>query len=141
MLSRSDAHLQAIAQAFPQRHKVTLSKMSVSPTSMPMMLTRRMLSEFSGHMQDGLYYIARGAEADGRGVVRDVELLYASMEGFGTKDERMCYRLVRLSWNKQRFAAIKSQYQATYGKSLRKAVEGETTGKYENAVVAIIDQN
>jgi annexin A7/11 len=27
LLSRSDAHLQAIAQAFPQRHRVTLSKM------------------------------------------------------------------------------------------------------------------
>jgi len=27
MLSRSDAHLQAIAQAFPQRHRVSLSQM------------------------------------------------------------------------------------------------------------------
>ena len=27
LLSRSDAHLQAIAQAFPQRHGVPLSKM------------------------------------------------------------------------------------------------------------------
>lgn len=105
------------------------------------MLTSRILSEFSGHMQDGLYYIARGAEMDGRGVVRDVELLEASMSGMGTKDERLCYRLVRLSWNKARFAAIKNQYQATYGKSLRKRVEGETTGKYERALVAIIEQN
>ena len=40
-------------------------------------------------MQDGLYYIARGAEMDGRGVVRDVELLEASMAGMGTKDERL----------------------------------------------------
>lgn len=92
-------------------------------------------------MQDGLYYIARGAEMDGRGVVRDVELLEASMAGMGTKDERLCYRLVRLSWNKARFAAIKNQYQATYGKPLRRRVEGETTGKYEKALVAIIDQN
>ena len=41
-------------------------------------------------MQDGLYYIARGAEMDGQGVVRDVELLEASMAGMGTKDERLC---------------------------------------------------
>ena len=40
-------------------------------------------------MRDGLHYIARGAEMDGQGVTRDVELLEASMEGLGTKDERM----------------------------------------------------
>ena len=40
-------------------------------------------------MQDGLYYIARGAEMDGRGVVRDTELLYATLDGMGTKDERL----------------------------------------------------
>jgi annexin A7/11 len=92
-------------------------------------------------MQDGLYYIARAAEMDGQGIVRDVEVLYSSMEGMGTKDERLCYRLIRLSWNKPRFAAIKSQFQATYRKSLVSAVKGETTGKYENALVAIIEQN
>jgi annexin A7/11 len=40
-------------------------------------------------MRDGLYYIARGAEMDGQGVVRDSEMLEASMAGAGTKDERM----------------------------------------------------
>lgn len=48
-----------------------------------------MLNEFSGHMQDGLYYIARAAEMDGRGIVRDTEVLESSMEGMGTKDERL----------------------------------------------------
>ena len=98
-----------------------------------------MLSEFSGHMQDGLYYIARGAEMDGQGVVRDTELLEMSMKGMGTKDERLIYRLVRLHWNRPRFAAIKNQYQASYKRTLRKRVEGETTGKYEKALVAIIE--
>jgi annexin A7/11 len=77
---------------------------------------------------------------DGQGVVRDTELLEASMEGAGTKDERLCYRLVRLHWNKPRFQAIKQQYQTTYRRTLRKRVEGETTGKYEKALVAIIEQ-
>jgi len=36
---------------------------------------------------------------------------------------------------------VKNQYQATYKTSLRRRVEGETTGKYEKALVAIIDQN
>ncbi|WWC65670.1 uncharacterized protein I303_108291 [Kwoniella dejecticola CBS 10117] len=127
LLSRSDAHLQAIAQAFPQRHRVALSQM--------------VQNEFSGHMRDGLYYIAKGAEGDGQGVVRDAEMLYAAMAGMGTKDERMIYRIVRSHWNRPRFNAIKNQYQALYGKSLKRAVEGETTGKYEKALVSIIEQN
>ncbi|OCF46073.1 annexin XIV [Kwoniella heveanensis CBS 569] len=127
LLSRSDAHLQAIAQAFPQRHRTQLSQM--------------IKAEFSGHMRDGLYYIARGAEADGQGVVRDAENLYAAMAGMGTKDERMIYRIVRSHWNRPRFNAIKNAYQQTYGKTLKRAVEGETTGKYEKALVGIIEQN
>ncbi|KAK6908907.1 hypothetical protein I203_102913 [Kwoniella mangroviensis CBS 8507] len=127
LLSRSDAHLQAVAQAFPQRHRIPLSQM--------------IQSEFSGHMRDGLYYIAKGAENDGQGVVRDAELLYNAMAGMGTKDERMIYRIVRNHWNRPRFNAIKDQYQAQYGKTLKRAVEGETTGKYEKALVGIIEQN
>ncbi|WVQ75133.1 hypothetical protein IAR50_004742 [Cryptococcus sp. DSM 104548] len=125
--SRSPAHLRAIAQAFPMAHRTQLSQM--------------INSEFSGHMRDALYYIARGAEMDGDGVVRDAELLQAAMAGMGTKDERLCYRLARAHWNRPRFNAIKSQYQGLYNKSLRRAVEGETTGKYEKALVAIIEQN
>ncbi|KAK8849498.1 hypothetical protein IAR55_004832 [Kwoniella newhampshirensis] len=127
LLSRSDAHIQAIAQAFPQRHRVSLSQM--------------IQNEFSGHMRDGLFYIARAAEGDGRGVVRDAELLEAAMRGMGTKDERMIYRIVRNHWNRTRFAAIKNQYQALYRKTLKRAVEGETTGKYEKALVGIIEEN
>ncbi|ORX37898.1 hypothetical protein BD324DRAFT_623703 [Kockovaella imperatae] len=127
LLSRSDAHLQAIATAFPQQHRVSLSHM--------------ISSEFSGHMRDALHYIARGAEMDGQGVSRDAELLEASMAGAGTKDERMIYRIVRNHWNRPRFNAIKNQYQTTHHRSLRHRVEGETTGKYEKALVAIIEQN
>ncbi|WRT69495.1 uncharacterized protein IL334_006481 [Kwoniella shivajii] len=127
LLSRSDAHLQAIAQAFPQRHRVALSQM--------------IQSEFSGHMKDGLYYIAKGVEGDGQGVIRDAELLHAAMAGAGTKDERMIYRIVRNHWNRPRFNAIKTQYQSLYRQTLKRAVEGETTGKYEKALVGIIEQN
>lgn len=92
-------------------------------------------------MRDALFFIARGVEADGDGVVRDCELLHAAMAGMGTKDERMIYRLVRNHWNRPRFNAIKNQYQVLYRNSLRRAVEGETTGKYEKALVGIIEQN
>lgn len=93
MLQRSDAHLAAIAQAFPQRHRVSLSHM--------------IQSEFSGHMKEGLLYIARGAEQDGQGVYRDAQMLDESMAGMGTKDERLTWRIVRSHWNRPRFNAIK----------------------------------
>lgn len=127
LLQRSDQHLAAIAQAFPQRHRVTLSKM--------------IASEFSGHMKDALLQVARGAEHDGAGVYRDTELIEESMAGMGTKDERLCYRLVRAHWNRPRFAAIKNQYQGLYRKTLTSRVQGETSGKYERALVSIIEQN
>jgi annexin A7/11 len=52
-------------------------------------LTRRIHSEFSGHMQDALLHIARRFEADGDGILRDAEMLEAAMAGMGTKDERL----------------------------------------------------
>jgi len=88
-------------------------------------------SEFSGHMRDALMYIARGAEADGQGIQRDADMLEAAMAGAGTKDERLTWRIVRGHWNRPRFEAVKQAYQRTYGKSLKKRVEGETTGKFE----------
>ncbi|TXT09140.1 hypothetical protein VHUM_02614 [Vanrija humicola] len=127
LLQRSDAHLQAIAQAFPARHRLSLSHM--------------IEKEFSGHMKSALLHIAQGAENDGQGVFRDVNYLEAAMAGFGTKDERLSYRIVRYHWNRPRFGAIKNQYQQRYRKSLRSRVEGETSGKYEKALVGIIEQN
>jgi hypothetical protein len=82
-------------------------------------------------MRDALMYIARGAEADGRGIQRDADMLEAAMAGAGTKDERLTWRIVRGHWNRPRFEAVKQAYQKTYGKSLKKRVEGETTGKFE----------
>jgi annexin A7/11 len=90
-----------------------------------------MASEFSGHMKDALIYVARYFEADGQGIQRDAELLDSAMSGMGTKDERLIWRIVRAHWNRPRFEAVKQAYQRLYGKSLRKRVEGETTGKYE----------
>ncbi|KAJ9123069.1 hypothetical protein QFC22_001258 [Naganishia vaughanmartiniae] len=117
MLQRSDAHLTALAQAYEQRYRMPLSK--------------AIRSEFSGHMADGLYYIARGAETS-QAIERDVEYLYDAMAGMGTKDERLIYRVVRGHWCKPRWADVKRVYKAKYGKSLASAIKGETSGKYEN---------
>jgi annexin A7/11 len=106
-------------------------------------------------MRDGLLYIAKGAENDGQGIARDAEMLEVAMSKMGTKDERLSvpyfgggwivadsriYRIVRAHWNRPRFTAIKNHFQSQYRTSLRRRVEGETTGKYEKALVAIVEQ-
>jgi len=107
-------------------------------------------------MKDGLLYLVKSYENDGQGVARDVEYLEGAMSGMGTKDERLyvitlgfprlwltnrIYRLLRCHWNRPKFAQVKAQYQTRYRTTLRKRVEGETTGKYEKALVAIIEQS
>lgn len=51
------------------------------------------------------------------------------------------YRIVRNHWNRPRFLAIKNQFHSTHKRTLRVRVESETSGKYEKALVAIIEQN
>lgn len=119
-------------------------------------LTSRVEGEFSGHMKSGLLYLVKAYENDGQGIARDVEYLENAMSGMGTKDERLyvppftslrkrlmtrIYRLLRCHWNRPKFANVKSQFQTRYRTTLRKRVEGETTGKYEKALVAIIEQS
>ena len=48
---------------------------------------------------------------------------------------------MRAHWDRPRFGAIKNQFQTNYGRTLKRRVESETSGKYENALVAIIDMN
>jgi annexin A7/11 len=43
-----------------------------------------------------------------------------------------------MHWNQPRWEAIKHAYNQKYGKRLAARVKGETSGKYENMLVAII---
>ncbi|KIJ49217.1 hypothetical protein M422DRAFT_45131 [Sphaerobolus stellatus SS14] len=124
LVTRSSTHLRAVVQTYKREHG---------------QLSHHIQKEFSGHMEDALLYIALGYENDGTGVHRDVELIENSMKGFGTKDERLIMRIIRAHWNRPRFQAIKQAYQQTHGKSLERRVKSETSGDYENFMVAIID--
>lgn len=122
---RSTRHLQAVGQAYYHRHKRTLADM--------------ITSEFSGHMKDGLLYVANTVLPGPPGVSRDAQLIEAAMSGAGTKDERLIYRIVRAHWERPRFEEVKRAYAATQSrKGLKARVEGETSGDYERFLVAII---
>ncbi|KAN0060017.1 hypothetical protein ACQY0O_007990 [Thecaphora frezii] len=125
LCQRSQPHLAAIAQGYARQYKRPLSKM--------------INTEFSGHMEDALRYIVDGAEGDGRGLERDARLLEDSMKGFGTKDERLIYRVARLHWNRHRFEDVKRAYAAVcHKKGLKNRVEGEVSGDYKRMLCAMI---
>jgi annexin A7/11 len=108
-------------------------------------------------MDEALQFVAKGAEGDGYGVHREVELLEESMKGAGTKDERLSkssvqyifsisitfpsvtvYRVIRAHWNRPRFQAIKQTFHQKYGKTLLARVRGETSGDYKDFMSAVI---
>ena len=157
LLSRSDAHLQALAQAFPQRHRKSLSQMYVTyhaghVTSLTSQGRFRVLGTYARWSLVSCEDVRERRTRNSKRcrVSRSCNVWYG-YEGRATvgffshiTDSRLTgriYRLLRCHWNRPKFASIKSQYQTRYRTTLRKRVEGETTGKYENALVAIIEQS
>lgn len=83
-------------------------------------------------------------------------MLEKTMAGMGTKDDLLIIRfvllslsflapangdrrLVRAHWDKQRFRAVQTAYQAKYGKTLASAVMKETSGDYRDGLMALIN--
>lgn len=89
-------------------------------------------------MQDALIHALNGGKKDGTGVWRDAKLLMKAMEGAGTKDQLLIMRIVRGHWNQPRWRAVCQAFQTKYRTPLATRVKRETSGKYEDALVAII---
>jgi annexin A7/11 len=71
----------------------------------------------------------------------DATLIDQAMEGAGTKDERLTYRIVRAYWKGGRpyITGVKQAYETKYKKNLIKRVKSETSGDYEKLLVAILE--
>jgi annexin A7/11 len=123
IINRSDNQLRAIAQAYKRHHHHTLE--------------HAIQSEFSGHMRHVLLHIVEGAINP---MARDAVLIERSMEGAGTKDERLTYRIVRAYWEGGRphLEGVKEAYHRIYKQSLVHRVKGETSGDFERLLVAIL---
>jgi hypothetical protein len=119
-LTRSSSHLFALSSAYPS-----------SPQARHKSLADLIKAEFSGHMRDGLLFIARGYEAGGR-EKRAAEMLEESMKGMGTKDERLIWRVVRGHWTRGfgEWEGTKRAYRGIYGKELVDRIHGDTSGDY-----------
>jgi len=125
IFARSPVYLQALCNQFKQSQRSSL--------------TKQLKQHFSGHLQDALLYAVEGGKRDPQGIWRDAKMLEKAMSGAGTKDYQLVYRMVRAHWDKNRFQQIKHAYQMKYRRTLVARVKGETSGHYEDALVAIIE--
>lgn len=124
IFNRSNNALRAIAHEYHRRHRHTLA--------------HAIEHEFSGHMEHSLMYALLGALNP---LLRDARFIHAAMEGVGTKDERLTYRIIRAYWmgGQPHLQGIKNAYQEHYHQSLIKRVRSETSGHYEHLLVAVLE--
>ena len=81
LLNRSNTALRQIAGGYKHHHRRSLES--------------AIYSEFSGQMQDALLQVVHNA-VDPMGW--DAIMINQAMEGIGTKDERLTYRIIRAYW-------------------------------------------
>jgi annexin A7/11 len=123
ILNRSDAQLRQIAAGYKHHHRHSL--------------LHAIHSEFSGHMREVLIQALEGALDP---MARDATLIEQAMEGAGTKDERLTYRIIRAHWRgRQYLAGVEGAYQSKYHKSIIRRVKGETSGDYERLLIAVLE--
>jgi annexin A7/11 len=124
IFNRSDAALRQIAAEYKHHYRHSLDS--------------AIQSEFSGHMQHALLYIVQGALDP---TIRDARLIEVAMEGLGTKDERLMYRIIRAYWKggQHYLQGVKTAYQNKYHHNLIKRVKGETSGDQERLLVAVLE--
>ncbi len=65
----------------------------------------------------------------------DVEALYKAMKGLGTDDSTLIAILT--GRKRKHLQAIKSVFEQKYGKTLEHWIKGETSGSYEELLLAI----
>lgn len=68
--------------------------------------------------------------------MRDALLLEDAMSGAGTKDALLTQRVVRAHWDRNHMQQVKGAYQHKFHNSLISRIKGETSGNYENLLVA-----
>ncbi|KAH8662980.1 hypothetical protein BGZ60DRAFT_530133 [Tricladium varicosporioides] len=118
---RSDAQIRAIAHTYQQKFRRDLETV--------------IKKEFSGHMEDALIHQLRTGTDK---AMRDAALLEDAMAGIGTKDALLTQRVIRIHWDRNHMQQVKGAYQHRYRTPLVNRIRGETSGDYENLLVACV---
>ncbi|ODH14403.1 hypothetical protein ACO22_06588 [Paracoccidioides brasiliensis] len=135
LAQRSDNHLRAVNAALTRRP-------AFSPATGTMTFVKKVKAIWARPdrklMRRSALYVVRGA-LDGPGT--DAQMLYKCMKGMGTRDSLLIARVVRLHWARGggRVGEVKAAYRRRYERGLVEAVEKETSGDYEKALVALLD--
>jgi len=120
--TRSFAHLERVDQIYQEDYGHSLEK-AIS-------------KETSGDYKDALTSIIKTAKSRKRTIA---EMLYDSMAGAGTRDDRLV-RII-IAHSETNLKNIETIFNETYKKSLVKMIEGDTTGDYRRYLLAILKAN
>ncbi|XP_071965334.1 annexin A13-like isoform X2 [Antedon mediterranea] len=121
LLGRSYAHVRAVFDAYGN-----ISKKSIEEA---------IKSEMSGDLQYSYLTIVKCVRNPSEYYA---DMLASSMKGIGTNEEKLMRCLV--SRSEVDLGTIKAVYAAKHGKSLRDTIKGETRGDFENALLALINE-
>ena len=123
--NRSDGQIRAIAHEY--NHRPNKKERGDLET----VISRK----FAGHMEDALVDMLRcGCDR----AMRDAQRLEECMAGKGTKDRRLVAIVTALHWDRQHMAQVKGAYRSRYGKELARRIKGDTSGDYEDCLLAMI---
>lgn len=95
-------------------------------------IDRAVESEFSGHLKKGLMGVVVYARNPGE---YWADAIYNTMKGLGTNDDALVRIIVG---NRHNLPEIKKAFSGKYHKSVWQAVNGETSGHYKQALLAVI---
>ncbi|KDE06045.1 hypothetical protein MVLG_03599 [Microbotryum lychnidis-dioicae p1A1 Lamole] len=130
ILARSPAHVHALALEY-RSHPQSLSQSikQVYSTAAPALAKLLLHAVENGKNDD-----------EGPGVWRDAKSLEAAIKGPGARNDMFAWRLVRLHWNRPRFALVQKAYTKKYKKPLLERVLAETTpaSAFRDAVRGVI---
>ncbi|KAJ7050535.1 hypothetical protein C8F01DRAFT_682049 [Mycena amicta] len=132
---RTHDHLVQVCRRYKEKHRTHFSHV--------------IESEFgkSNHDAKALLFIVTGCEAEESKkhlgalaplAVRDARLLEDTMAGFGTNNSLLITRVLRAHWSRGRMEATKHAFVELYGKTLERRVKGETSGVFEDLLLAMI---
>ncbi|KAJ7257203.1 hypothetical protein B0H12DRAFT_475992 [Mycena haematopus] len=136
LTGRTHEHLVQICRHYRAKHNKSLSHV--------------VESEFSGHPRTALLHILASAEVVNPKVkadavrnadpqaVRDAVLLEETMKGLGTDDRGLGMRILRAHWSRRRMDAVSAAYLDVYDKKLSRRVAGETSGAWEELLIALM---
>ena len=93
-------------------------------------------SEFSGAIRDGLLAIAKAAQHTPSFLAERLQL---AMKGLGTKDKTLVRLIV--SRSEVDLVQVKEAFFRLFGQSLERWVRGDTSGKYRDALLLLVQGN